>query len=211
MRGWFGLKRTLIVSTGAVVLVAICAADKGSKPAIIRTLLHRSERKKANSRQQLLSSCHPLQVLRSTPQLHRYLHLRCDGAEQDPLGSLQTIRNSSSSTILDLTGRIPDSNKIRKFLVDKDPDKRDKLIDNIISPERFEFQEEDAFVDRWTYWFNDLFGNSGGKSGHPGPRYYMTDYIRFSLRLNVPYNEMVEETVPSASALTNWFSGPANS
>ena len=109
---------------------------------------------------------------------------------------------------LDLTGRIPSSEAVREFLADESPDKRDKLIDSLIAPERYAFSEEDPFVDRWTYWFSDLFSNSGGDLGTPG-RNIFYDYIRMSLRLNVPYNRFVEEML-TASALTNYFSGPAN-
>ena len=109
---------------------------------------------------------------------------------------------------LDLTGRIPSSEVVREFLADESPDKRDKLIDSLIAPERYAFSEEDPFVDRWTYWFSDLFSNSGGDLGTPG-RNIFYDYIRMSLRLNVPYNRFVEEML-TASALTNYFSGPAN-
>ncbi len=109
---------------------------------------------------------------------------------------------------LDLTGRIPSSEAVREFLADQSPDKRDKLIDSLIAPERYAFLEEDPFVDRWTYWFSDLFSNSGGDLGTPG-RNIFYDYIRMSLRLDVPYNRFVEEML-TASALTNYFSGPAN-
>jgi hypothetical protein len=109
---------------------------------------------------------------------------------------------------LDLTGRIPTGDVVRKFLSDETPGKRDKLIDRLISPERYAFSEEDAFVDRWTYWFSDLFLNSAGELGAPG-RNIFYDYIRMALRINVPYNRWVEEML-TASALTNWYSGPSN-
>src|SRR5688572_1021856 len=44
---------------------------------------------------------------------------------------------------LDLTGRIPETDVIRKFLEDQDPHKRDKLIDSLVAPERYQFQESD--------------------------------------------------------------------
>jgi hypothetical protein len=109
---------------------------------------------------------------------------------------------------LDLTGRIPSSETVRKFLSDETPDKRDKLIDSIVEPERYAFSEEDPFVDKWTYWFSDLYGNNGGELGTQG-RNLFYDYIRMSLRLNVPYNQMVSDML-TATALTNWYSGPSN-
>jgi hypothetical protein len=109
---------------------------------------------------------------------------------------------------LDLTGRIPETESIRKFLDNKDPQKRDKLIDSLIEPERYQFQESDPFLDRWTYWFSDLFGSNGAELGTAG-RNIFYDYIRAVLRINVPYNRFVQEML-TASALTNWYSGPSN-
>ena len=54
---------------------------------------------------------------------------------------------------------------VRKFLSDETPDKRDKLIDSLVEPERYAFSEEDPFVDKWTYWFSDLYGNNSGQLG----------------------------------------------
>jgi uncharacterized protein DUF1553/uncharacterized protein DUF1549 len=109
---------------------------------------------------------------------------------------------------LDLTGRIPDSEVIRKFIDNKDVQKRDKMIEGIVRPERYQFSDSDPFVDRWTYWFSDLFGSAGGELGTAG-RNIFYDYIRAVLRLNVPFNQFVEEML-TAKALTNWYSGPAN-
>jgi uncharacterized protein DUF1553/uncharacterized protein DUF1549 len=109
---------------------------------------------------------------------------------------------------LDLTGRIPESEVIRKFISNKDAQKRNKLIETLIRPERYQFQENDPFVDRWTYWFSDLFGSAGAELGTAG-RNIFYDYIHAILRLNTPYNQFVEEML-TARALTNWYSGPSN-
>ena len=61
---------------------------------------------------------------------------------------------------IDLTGRIGDSADLEKFLADKDPAKRDKLIDALtISP---------AFKARWTYWFGDLAKTAANRVGNDG-------------------------------------------
>lgn len=109
---------------------------------------------------------------------------------------------------LDLTGRIPEPEVIRRFIADNDPQKRDKLVDKLVEPERYQFQENDPFVDRWTYWFSDLFGSNGAELGTAG-RNIFYEYIRTVLRLNVSYDQFVEEML-TAKALTNWYSGPAN-
>jgi len=204
-----GLKRTLIVSTASFVLAAICMADRDAKPVNHPEPVP-SERAQKSALTAVVSQQLPPTV-GAPVQRRNYIDTYILGAmERDkiPSAPLSTDQEFLRRVSLDLTGRIPDSEKIHKFLANKDPDKRDKLIDSIISPERYEFQEEDPFVDRWAYWFNDLFGNSGGELGTQG-RNIFYDYIRFSLRLNIPYNEMVEEML-TASALTNWYSGPAN-
>jgi hypothetical protein len=109
---------------------------------------------------------------------------------------------------LDLTGRIPEPETVRAFLKDTDAQKRAKLIESLIEPNRFQFQEGDAFVDRWTYWLNDLYSNSGGDLGTEG-RNIFYDYLRTCIRLNVPYNRMVHDML-TATAMSNWFSGPSN-
>jgi hypothetical protein len=109
---------------------------------------------------------------------------------------------------VDLCGRLPTLDEVRTFLADKDPKKRDKLIEGIVRPERYQFSDSDAFVDRWTYWFSDLFGSAGAELGTAG-RNIFYDYIRAVLRLNVAFNQFVEEML-TAKALTNWYSGPAN-
>ena len=109
---------------------------------------------------------------------------------------------------LDLTGRVPEPDAIRAFLNDTDPQKRDKLIDSLVEPHRYAFAENDPFVDRWTYWLNDLYSNTPSELGVAG-RNIFYDYIRTCIRIDVPYDRMVREML-TASAVTNWFSGPAN-
>src|SRR5215472_15962839 len=66
---------------------------------------------------------------------------------------------------LDLTGRIPEPETVRAFLKDTDPNKRDKIIDSLFPamptmcvgrrPTRV-----GPFLDRWTYFFSDMFRNN---------------------------------------------------
>jgi hypothetical protein len=50
---------------------------------------------------------------------------------------------------IDLTGRIPSIGEVRSFLGDNAPDKRDRLIDALLTSSEFN--------DRWTMYFDDLF------------------------------------------------------
>src|SRR5258707_881592 len=52
---------------------------------------------------------------------------------------------------LDLTGQIPDPATVKAFLADSSADKRDRMIDTLIT--------SDGFTDRWTMWFGDLVQN----------------------------------------------------
>src|SRR5262245_16907828 len=49
---------------------------------------------------------------------------------------------------LDATGLLPTPDQVRSFLNDKDPDKRDKLVDSLIGTEEF--------TDQWAYHFGEL-------------------------------------------------------
>ena len=50
---------------------------------------------------------------------------------------------------LDATGFLPTPDKVRSFVADTDPNKRDKLIDSLIGTEEF--------ADQWAYHYGELF------------------------------------------------------
>jgi len=61
---------------------------------------------------------------------------------------------------LDLTGMLPPPSRVKEFVADKDPAKRDKLIEILLaSPE---------YVDYWTFRFADFFRVGGGVRTPPG-------------------------------------------
>jgi hypothetical protein len=110
---------------------------------------------------------------------------------------------------LDLTGRIPEVEDIRKFVKDTDPDKRDKLIDSLAATP-FKGRREQLttpFLDRWCYWFGDLFRNNDGHLARGREIFY--DYIYSALEENLPYDEMVREML-TASSRSNWTNGAVN-
>lgn len=53
---------------------------------------------------------------------------------------------------LDLTGRIPTADRVVAFLNDKTPDKRAKLIEELLASPQY--------VDKWTMFFGDLLKNN---------------------------------------------------
>ena len=121
---------------------------------------------------------------------------------------------------IDLWGRIPPPDKIREFVKDETPDKRDELIEEMLGL-RYEIDPNDpyqgkahgpwlvdaAFLHKWTYWFGDFFQNSRAQLGDG--RNAFRDYIYLSLKLNIPYSEFVRRML-TATSLTGATSGPAN-
>lgn len=110
---------------------------------------------------------------------------------------------------LDLTGRLPEAEAARAYLADADPNKRQKLIDSLFPPipvPGMRAVKDHPFLDRWAYFFNDLFRN--GQLLEEGINAFY-DHIYKSLMLNVAYDEFVRELV-TASATSTWSNGPAN-
>jgi hypothetical protein len=97
---------------------------------------------------------------------------------------------------LDATGRVPTVDDLQTFLADKDANRRDKLIDKLVA--------SDAFVDRWTFYFEDLF-RAGGRMGSGLNLFHF--WIREWLQLDRPYNEVVNDLLTGAGKTS--FSVPA--
>ena len=82
---------------------------------------------------------------------------------------------------LDIIGTLPPPHRVRAFLDDADPGKRDKLIDVLLdSPE---------YVDFWTFRFSDLFR----VSQTPDYSQLYWEWIRSSIASNKPYDQMARE------------------
>jgi hypothetical protein len=101
---------------------------------------------------------------------------------------------------IDFTGRIPDDEALRAFLASTDPAKRDKLIDALV--------QTPAFRAKWTYWFGDLAMAAANRVGNEGKNIFYR-WIYDNLQINRPYNEMVSDLL-TASAVSNWYVGPAS-
>ena len=111
---------------------------------------------------------------------------------------------------LDLTGRLPEPEAVKKFLADTDPNKRDKWIDSLFPalPTMGVGRRlvEKPFLDRWAYFFSDLFRND--EQLREGTDIF-SNYLYKALELNVPYDQTVKDLI-TATALSTWTSGPAN-
>ena len=97
---------------------------------------------------------------------------------------------------LDATGRIPHAAELEAFLTHRDPKKRAKLIDTLTN--------SDAFIDKWTYYFSDLF-RAGSRMGSGLNLFHF--WLREWLKLDRPYNEVVTDLLTGAGKSS--FSVPA--
>jgi hypothetical protein len=103
---------------------------------------------------------------------------------------------------IDLTGQIPTAETVKRFLEDHSPDKRDKLIDELLLSEEF--------TERWTLWFGDLvqmvtYTPELGAI-YPSSSVCFNDFVRASFRANKPYDEMVREVITAKGH--PWMAGP---
>ena len=103
---------------------------------------------------------------------------------------------------LDLTGRIPTPDQIATFVSDSATNKRDREIDRLL--------DSDAWVDKWAYWYGDLFRNCANRIGNPATENF-DKWIRQSLREDKPYNQMVTELLTATASGSVWMPDAAPS
>lgn len=108
-------------------------------------------------------------------------------ADKVPHAPLASDEEFARRAWIDATGRIPPAADMAAFVADKSPGKRDKLIEKLVA--------SDAFVDKWTYYFEDLF-RAGARMG-PGLNLFHF-WIREWLKLDRPYNEVVSDLLTGA-------------
>ena len=107
---------------------------------------------------------------------------------------------------IDLTGRIPTPDRVLAFVNDKTPDKRAKLIDQLLNTSEW--------VDKWTMYFSDKFmvaerDNANGTVLYQNARQAFHDYIYNSLAANKPYNKIASEII-TAEGTNGWEQGELN-
>ncbi len=112
---------------------------------------------------------------------------------------------------LDLVGRIPTLDELTAFMRDKDPDRREKLVDTLLNDSRY----TEEFANHWaTIWSNILIGRSGGTDRNSFiSREGMAKYLRDCFAKNKPYDQMVFELVTATGTTkpgTEGFNGAAN-
>ncbi len=86
---------------------------------------------------------------------------------------------------LDLTGTLPPPHRVREFIADKNPRKRDQLIEILLnSPE---------YVDYWSFRFSDLLRVTFATVNLPKPTKAYDDWVSNSITSNKPYDQMARE------------------
>jgi hypothetical protein len=85
---------------------------------------------------------------------------------------------------LDLWGLLPTPADLDRFAGDKRPDKRARLIDELLA-------NRTNFAEHWISFWNDLLHNDEGVS-YIGERQTITPWLLKSLADNQPYNEFVQ-------------------
>ncbi len=87
---------------------------------------------------------------------------------------------------IDTTGTLPTSEQVVNFLEDKSPEKRNKLIDQLL--------ESNDFVDYWTYKWSDILLLNGQKIRPKALKSYY-DWLHDKVEKNVPWDKFVEEII----------------
>jgi hypothetical protein len=86
---------------------------------------------------------------------------------------------------IDIAGRLPTPDETQRFLSDKDPARRDRLIDRLLDSADY----ADYFANKWAA----LFRNKRGDANQARGTYAFHDWIRDSFLANKPFDRMVRE------------------
>jgi hypothetical protein len=92
---------------------------------------------------------------------------------------------------LDLIGRLPDPQDVRKFLADRDPAKRSRLIDTLI--------DRPEFADFWALKWADLLRNEEKVMGEKGVWIFQR-WLRDQIASDRPLDAMVREIVSTTGS-----------
>jgi hypothetical protein len=116
---------------------------------------------------------------------HIFGRMERDGIPHAPLSSDEEFFRRVH---LDLIGRIPEPDALENFLASADPEKRDKLVDELVTSE--------DFLKKWTHWFLDVSRTIGGTIGGPAKNLYY-DYVFDALQYNRGFHDFVTDLVRS--------------
>ena len=149
-----------------------------------------------------LSTFHPAPVVRRVNYVDDEIFGKMDADHVVP-APLATDAEFLRRVTLDLTGRIPDAATVAAFLADPSGDKRSRMIDTLLA--------SDAFVDRWTFYYDELFQNTAFASSgrlYPQGRNAWHAYFQDAVRSHKPWDVMAREIIGATGVNTS--AGQAN-
>ncbi|HYM13846.1 MAG TPA: DUF1549 domain-containing protein [Bryobacterales bacterium] len=100
---------------------------------------------------------------------------------------------------LDAAGILPTAEETQRFLADRSPDKRARLIDALL--------ERPEFVDYWTYKWADLLGINRDPLTNKG-MWAFYDWLHASVAANKPWNQLTREILTATG--NSYENGPVN-
>lgn len=104
---------------------------------------------------------------------------------------------------LDITGRLPTADQAREFLADTDPNKRDKLVDDLVDSPSY----GDYFANKWAL----VLRNRRVANMPVGASFEFHGWIRRALQQNMPYDQFVRNVLAATGDVENhppsyWYS-----
>jgi hypothetical protein len=94
---------------------------------------------------------------------------------------------------LDLIGLQPKPDEVRAFIADKDPKKREKLVDALF--------ERPEFVDHWSLKWGDLLQNSRNSVSSPA-MFQFREFIRSAVAANTPMDKFAQKLLTAKGGFT---------
>lgn len=102
-----------------------------------------------------------------------------------PIDDLVFLRRAS----LDLVGLLPSEQQFRDFVDDSAPDKRARLIDELLA-------DDVGYADHWITFFNDLLRNDYSGTGFiTGGRRQISGWLYDALLHNKPFDQLTRELI----------------
>jgi hypothetical protein len=99
---------------------------------------------------------------------------------------------------LDVIGTLPTVDEVRKFLADKQPDKRSRLVDALL--------DRPEFADYWALKWSDVLRVDRQALGHQGAYAYYR-WIRQSIAENKPFDRFAREVITAEGPLDEFPAG----
>ena len=153
---------------------------------------------------------------RSAALAPRHVELPAGSASANPIDRLLGVYNEQHGITpggpvedrlfcrrvsLDLVGLLPTAEQLAQFVSDTTPDKRERLVDQLLSDRR-------AYAEHWLSLWNDLLRNAYRGTGFIDEgRSQITAWLYKSLYDNKPYDRMVHELISPVDGSEGFIRG----